>query len=217
MWAEHDGCMRTTRISFSLLAAAATLATLSACTGSPGGASTQPRASTASAEPATSASTQPATAASASPTDTETGTARTSTSCGPYNATTAVQKAVIALPAPIPAVPSAHWDAPHAEDSGYDACAALSWAVVSVEGGTPSSPNAILLFHDGTFLGTATKVQYPFDPTVTRTAADAIHVTYRYAKPSDANANPSGTTNATFTWDTASSKVEMTGSVPPQQ
>ncbi|MEN0101602.1 MAG: LppP/LprE family lipoprotein [Curtobacterium sp.] len=202
--------MRTIRIGLSLLAATATLAALSACSGT--GTPTASPTATSTADATTTTATQHATPPT-SPSPSATGTAQGS--CGTESAATAVQQAVATLPRPVPNLPDATWDASHADTSGYDPCAALAWSVVSVADGTPSSPNAILLFHDGTYLGTATKVQYPFEPTVTRKSETSIAVTYRYAKQTDANANPSGTADATFTWDDAAGKVEMAGAVPP--
>jgi len=202
--------MRTIRIGLSLLAATATLAALSACSGT--GTPTASPTATSTADATTTTATQHATPPT-SPSPSATGTAQGS--CGTESAATAVQQAVATLPRPVPNLPDATWDASHADTSGYDPCAALAWSVVSVADGTPSSPNAILLFHDGKYLGTATKVQYPFEPTVTRKSDTSIAVTYRFAKQTDANANPSGTADATFTWDTAAGKVEMAGAVPP--
>ncbi|SBN64657.1 LppP/LprE lipoprotein [Curtobacterium sp. 9128] len=200
--------MRTIRIGLSLLAATATLAALSACSGT--GTPTASPTATSTADATTTTATQHAT-----PPTSPSSSATAQGSCGTESAATAVQQAVATLPRPVPNLPDATWDASHADTSGYDSCAALAWSVVSVADGTPSSPNAILLFHDGKYLGTATKVQYPFEPTVTRKSDTSIAVTYRYAKQTDANANPSGTADATFTWDTAAGKVEMAGAVPP--
>jgi len=200
--------MRTIRIGLSLLAATAALAALSACSGT--GTPTASPTATSTADATTTTATQHAT-----PPTSPSSSATAQGSCGTESAATAVQQAVATLPRPVPNLPDATWDASHADTSGYDPCAALAWSVVSVADGTPSSPNAILLFHDGKYLGTATKVQYPFEPTVTRKSDTSIAVTYRYAKQTDANANPSGTADATFTWDTAAGKVEMAGAVPP--
>lgn len=202
--------MRTIRIGLSLLAATATLTALSACSGT--GTPTASPTASSTADATTTTATQHATPP-ASPSPSTTGTAQGT--CGTQSAAAAVQQAVTTLPRPVPNLPDATWDASHADTSGYDPCAALAWSVVSVTDGTPSSPNAVLLFHDGKYLGTATKVQYPFEPTVTRKSDTSIAVTYRYAKQTDANANPSGTENATFAWDDAAGKVEMQGAVPP--
>ncbi|BDZ48509.1 hypothetical protein GCM10025867_07500 [Frondihabitans sucicola] len=111
----------------------------------------------------------------------------------------------------------ARWDAAHADYSGYEPCAALSWSVVTIEGSTPSSPYAILLFHDGEYLGTATSVPYGFSPVIARGSDDAISVTYRYAQGTDSNADPSGRATATYRWNAATGRVDMRGSTPPDQ
>lgn len=47
-------------------------------------------------------------------------------------------------------------------DSNYDSCADLSTMVVTIEGGTGSSPEQALMFHRGEFLGTGTLKSYSF-------------------------------------------------------
>lgn len=198
--------MRTTRIGLALLSTAAVAVALAGCSGggAPGPTETVTTTATATATP-----TAPAADGGTAPSPTPSAT------CGPVDAATAVTRATASLPAPA-GLSGARWDATAADTSGYDACAALSWSVVPVAEGTASSPNAILLFHEGRYLGTATKEQYPFQPTVRRTADDAIAVTYRYARASDANADPTGTTDATYTWDADAGRVQMTGDVPPE-
>jgi hypothetical protein len=71
------------------------------------------------------------------------------------------------------------------------------------------------LFHNGEYLGTATKTAYGFTPTVERTADNAISVTYRFPQGMESNAEASGTAVATFTWNAATSSVDMAGDVPP--
>lgn len=63
---------------------------------------------------------------------------------------------------------------------GYDRCAALSWVVLAPKNATASSPFAIMLFHGGEYLGTATKDPQGFAPDITRTSDAAISVTYKY-------------------------------------
>ncbi|PZE76561.1 LppP/LprE family lipoprotein [Curtobacterium sp. MCBD17_019] len=154
-------------------------------------------------------------AAPASPSTTSTPSA-TST-CGPATGQAAAATGIAALPLPVNLRGTAHWDAAGADYSGYDPCAPLSWSVVTVSGSTASSPYAILLFHDGTYLGTATKEQYAFQPTVRRTSSTSIAVTYPYPRGNDSDADPSGRANATYTWDAGAGKVTMAGSTPPAQ
>lgn len=152
--------------------------------------------------------------ASPTATATPTPTAGPSASCGPSNGTDAASKVIASLALPA-GLNESTWDATNADYAGYSPCAALSWSVVTLVGSTPSSPYAVLLFHRGKYLGTATAVQYPFSPEITRTSDGAIAVTYRYAKADDANANPMGRTAATFTWNAATHTVDMTGGTPP--
>jgi hypothetical protein len=107
------------------------------------------------------------------------------------------------------------WDAANADYSGYDPCADLSWSLVTLEYATVSSPTAVLLFHDGSYLGTATSEAYGFTPTVERTADDAIAVTYRFLQGSESNADASGRATATLTWNAATNSVDLTGDLPP--
>jgi hypothetical protein len=182
-----------TRTTMILLGASAALA-LSACTaGTAAPAASAPDASAAAATPA------------ASPTESP---------CGTASAADAVATGIATLRPP-GGLSGTEWDAERADVSGYDPCAALAWAVVTPVDGTVSSPSAILLFHDGTYLGTATAEQYAFFPAVQRTADDAIAVTYRYARDGEPNAMASGRTQATYTWDAGSGRVVMTGDTPP--
>ena len=117
---------------------------------------------------------------------------------------------------PLPAgLESARWDAAHADTSVYDGCAALSAVTVSVVDATASSPVAVLLFHDGSYLGTATKEQYPFVPQVTRESADAIRVEYRSPQGANSNADTSCRATANYTWNDDTGRVVMSGDVPP--
>ncbi|MDM7887550.1 LppP/LprE family lipoprotein [Curtobacterium sp. RHCJP20] len=135
-------------------------------------------------------------------------------SCGPSDGAAAAAGPITDLPLPA-GLESARWDASHADTSAYDGCAALSAVTVSVVDATASSPVAILLFHDGSYLGTATKEQYPFVPQVTRESADAVRVEYRYPQGADSNADPTGRATATYTWNDDTGRVVMSGDVPP--
>lgn len=193
--------MRLTRAA--LILTTATLATLltgcSSADGADGGTATPTVTETVTASPSDAAS---------APTPTPT--------CGPSSGAAAAAKGIAALPLPA-GLEDAKWDAANADYSGYDACAPLSWSVVAPEFGTAGSPYAILLFHEGRYLGTATAQQYAFEPTVERQSDSAVTVTYRFAQAGEPNAAPSGRTTATFTWNDATGRVEMTGDTPPAQ
>ena len=177
---------------------------LAGCTGTSGGDAA-----------ATVTATQTVTPSASSSASSSGGAAPTATpSCGLSDGAAAAAGPIADLPLPA-GLESARWDASAADTSVYDGCAALSAVTVSVADGTASSPVAILLFHDGTYLGTATKEQYPFVPQVTRESAGSIRVEYRYPQGADSNADPSGRATATYTWDDGSGRVEMSGDVPP--
>lgn len=135
-------------------------------------------------------------------------------SCGPADADAVVLPAVTALAVP-DGLDGAAWDESTVDTSGFDPCADLSWAIASLEGATASSPTAVLLFHDGAYLGTTTSKQYGFVPTVERTAPGAIAVTYPFVKDNESNADASGRATATYTWNEADDRVDMAGETPP--
>lgn len=98
---------------------------------------------------------------------------------------------------------------------GYDDCAALSYIVITIESATGSSPYHIMLFHNGQYLGTATKKAFGFSPTVTRESDSLISVIFHWARPGEGTANRSGESYAQFAWDDQQGKVAMTGDAPP--
>lgn len=107
------------------------------------------------------------------------------------------------------------WTAEWADLSGYDPCASLSWAVVTIEHGTSTSPYQIMLFHKGEYLGTGTLDAYAFKPNVTRTSDTRIDVTYYYSTSPGGGGINRAETYASFTWDEVAQKVVMGGNVPP--
>lgn len=199
--------MRTTRLSLILIGAAL-VALVSGCSG--GGDASPTVTKTVTASPSEVASTPTATSTPTSTTPTSTPTP----TCGPASGAAAAASGIAALPAPA-GLEGTKWDAANADYTGYDACADLSWSIVSPEFATAGSPYAILLFHQGRYLGTATADQYAFEPTVERLSGASIEVTYTYAKANEANADASGRTTATYIWNDGTERVDMTGEVPP--
>ncbi|MEV2226516.1 LppP/LprE family lipoprotein [Nocardia vinacea] len=94
----------------------------------------------------------------------------------------------------------------------FDPCVTLSAVIIAVEGATGSSPNHVLLFHKGEFVGTATHESLGFtslDPG--RTTDDTVGVTYK--TPGSCNACPDGTlTPVQFHWD--GKQVQTIGTPP---
>ncbi|WP_217640110.1 LppP/LprE family lipoprotein [Curtobacterium sp. MCBA15_009] len=199
-----------------ILTGAVLVALLTGCSGGEGGGDGGDAATPTVTETVTAApSDDPSTPAS-TPTPTDSPATTPTPTCGPADGAAAAADGIAALPEPA-GIAGARWDAANADTSGYDACAALSWSVVAPVGATAGSPYAILLFHQGRYLGTATAEQYAFEPIVERRSDDAIVVTYRYPRAGEPNAAPSGRTTATFTWDADTDRVDMTGDTPPTQ
>lgn len=101
-------------------------------------------------------------------------------------------------------------------EADMDACAQLSYAVVTIEGGTGSSPYQIMLFNGTKYVGTATEKAYAFAPEIERVDDDTIDVEYSYLEDGDANASPSGTAEASFSWDWETDELLFSGELPPE-
>lgn len=107
------------------------------------------------------------------------------------------------------------WSFDGADTSTYDECAALSWVVLELEGGTASSPYQIMLFHNGQYIGVTSNQAIGFWPSVVRLDDATIEVTYTWAQDWESNAEASGRSVSVFTWDTASEQVIHSGEWPP--
>lgn len=118
-------------------------------------------------------------------------------SCGPGEVA-ALQAALDRLPLePTFGVP---WsDQP--VDSNYDSCADLSSIVVTVEGATGSSPEQALMFHRGSYLGTATLYAYPFT-SIDHSAStgDTVVLRYKDYKAAACTACPAPITSVRYQW-----------------
>lgn len=94
----------------------------------------------------------------------------------------------------------------------FDPCVTLSAVIITVEGATGSSPNQVLLFHKGEFVGPATRENLGFtslDPG--HTTDDTVGVTYK--TPGSCNACSDGTlTPVQFHWD--GKQVQTIGTPP---
>lgn len=201
--------MRISNTSGGILFVTAVALGLTGCTG--GTTSSDPTVTrTVTASPTSSPTTAPATDAATDPAAVPTPTP----TCGPTDGTAVASRAIADLPLPS-GLQDSRWDPATADLAGYDPCAALSWATVTLERATGSSPVAILLFHQGRYLGTATKEQYAFTPDVSRTDPSTIAVTYHYAKPDEPLAEASGRAEAAFTWSDSAGRVQMQGDTPP--
>ena len=131
--------------------------------------------------------------------------------CGVDLTAPVISSAIATLPVdPLTKVP---WSTDPAGFEGtFDPCVTLSAVIITVEGATGSSPNQVLLFHKGEFVGTATHESLGFtslDPG--RTTDDTVGVTYK--SPGSCNACPDGTlTPVQFHWD--GKQVQTIGTPP---
>lgn len=120
--------------------------------------------------------------------------------------TAVVASAIETLPAP------SVWSwQKNADTSSLNPCAALSFATTTIDRATNSSPVAILLFHDGEFVGPASTC-YVTIAAVEAAGENSVAVTYRYPELGDSNAGMTGRANYTFTWDNG--KVNKVGTMP---
>lgn len=139
-------------------------------------------------------------------------TAAAEPTCATTSGSEALEQNLSKVPADSRGFP---WTADYAETDGYDPCAVLSWITISIEGGTASSPYQIMLFHHGQYIGTTASDSIGFHPDVVRLSDCEIQVTYMYTRDGEANAEASGRSASTFTWDDASGSVVHGGEWPP--
>lgn len=106
-------------------------------------------------------------------------TAAPPTACGVNLASQRITEAVASLPA-YPGTDWA-WSAdPRTIYGNYDPCATLSTALVTVERATGSSPVTALMFHNGSYVGTATSEAYAFTSlNEARTTDDTVVLDYK--------------------------------------
>ena len=98
-------------------------------------------------------------------------------------------------------------------ESNFDPCAALSYARLDTQLATASSPVQLMLFHQGTYIGTATECAHAFT-TVTGTSNDSVTIEYRWPRADDPNATPSGLATVTYRW--AGDAVQADSELPQE-
>lgn len=132
--------------------------------------------------------------------------------CGVNLASPQVIDAVHSLP-PYPGMGWAWSAEPQTFEGNFNPCATLSTALVTVEGATGSSPITALMFHNGTYLGTATSKAYGFtslDPD--RTTDDTVVLDYKTPGACNACA-PASMTSVRYQWQ--GDHVAMLDPAPP--
>lgn len=134
-----------------------------------------------------------------------------SDSCAvPGGASAAVSNAIAQI-APPDSVRSSYW-VPDGQ-SNLDGCSDLSYASLTINGATGSSPDQLLLFHRGVFQGTGIKCDVAFQD-ITGSTSNSVSVDYRYIVGDEPNASPQGSAPVRFVWN--GSSVEMEGTLPDQ-
>ncbi|MFW0787690.1 LppP/LprE family lipoprotein [Gordonia sp. CPCC 206044] len=203
------------RLAHKVMAIAAVLA-LAGCGNSFTDSIVAPRdavASSADTTVAASASGSPTVASAAPSSPAPTSAQPPATSAPTRSCSTDGQSAIGAaasqIPPPLAANPRVPWVYDGA--TNFNTCNDLSYATLGTEGATASSPMQLLLFHQGSFVGTAVKCNLAYQ-TVTGATADSVDVNYRYLNPGDISANPTGTVDVSFTW--TGSGVQMNGDLP---
>lgn len=81
--------------------------------------------------------------------------------CGTMSGPEALVASMYRLPGP---GKNYRWDPTKADLTGYDPCQPFSWIVLRVAGATGSSPQQIMFFYRGEFVGRATKQAFGFSP-----------------------------------------------------
>lgn len=98
-------------------------------------------------------------------------------------------------------------------DTSFDPCLDLSYATITVEGATGSSPMQVMLFHRGEYLGTTSDCAPGFQ--LVRQDGDAsITVTYQWPKPGEPNAGAKDSADVGYTWTNGT--VAMSGRIPDE-
>ncbi|MBS9535762.1 LppP/LprE family lipoprotein [Mycobacterium sp. M1] len=123
---------------------------------------------------------------------------------------------VVTVVQQLPPYPGTGWrwsTDPATFEGNYNACAALSTVLVTVEMATGSSPVTALMFHNGDYLGTATSKAYGFTSLNTAaTTGDTVVLDYK--QPGACNAcAPAGVTTVRYRWQNG--RVEMLDPPPP--
>lgn len=133
------------------------------------------------------------------------------TTCGTDLSTSVIARAVASLRPPFPNMDVAWNPVPYG--GNFNPCATLSTALVTVEDATGSSPDHVLLFHFGAYLGTATWEPYPFTSlNIPLTTDDTIVLEYKDGRYV-CTACPGPVTIVRYQWQR--DHVEMLDPAPP--
>lgn len=93
----------------------------------------------------------------------------------------------------------------------YDPCLPLSWIVINTDGGGPGSPDQVMLFHNGQFIGPALDRPTAYWPSVERIDDETIEATWSWVREGETTAGRTGHSTARFRWDDAAGEVMAEG------
>ncbi len=127
-----------------------------------------------------------------------------------------IQEAIANVPAAFTEAASANQDvawSTNVTDTSFDPCADLSYAQLSIEGATGSSPMQVMLFHRGEYIGTTSDCA-PGNQKVNQDDDKSITVTYRWPKPGEGTAGDTFSEDVTYTWVDDETGVSMSGPIP---
>lgn len=141
------------------------------------------------------------------------GTAGATPNCGENLAAPQVISAVRQL-SPDPGTGWVWNSDPSTFEGNFDPCATLSTVLASVEAATGSSPVAALMFHNGEYVGTATRQARGFTRlNIARTTDDTVVLDYK--TPGACNACPGAAVNSVrYQWQ--GNRVVMLDPLPVQ-
>lgn len=111
----------------------------------------------------------------------------------------------------VPTIETATWSRTQATVEDYDPCLPLSWIVIFTEAGHPSSPDQVMLFHRGEFVGPALDQPTAYWPTVERIDDETIEATWSWVRPGETVAGRTGHSTARFHWDEDQGRVIAEG------
>lgn len=97
----------------------------------------------------------------------------------------------------------------------YDPCATFSYIVMKTVGGnSASSPNLVLLYSHGKYVGIPTRAR-AFTPKITQDSETQLTINYPFAKPHEPLGNVTGVATSYVFLDEASGTIHREGTLPP--
>lgn len=109
------------------------------------------------------------------------------------------------------------WQDPIASDpsmvEGFDTCAPLEVVALHSDDGSENAPMALMLFHEGEFIGPATSSHFP-NVEVSRIGENTIRAIYTADRPGGLAGSEVIAHVSTFSWDEQQKKVVWAGQMP---